>query len=64
MPVQIGDVAVTGRMYEIDVLGYNGEKAPLRLFDLESIDDSIITEGIRFDERLCRQKLNVILISR
>ena len=61
VPVQIGDVAVTGRMYEIDVLGYNGEKAPLRLFDLESIDDSIITEGIRFDERAVDKNLTLFL---
>lgn len=59
--VMLGDVKVTGRMYQIDILGYNGEKAPLRLFDLESLDDSIIEAGIQFNQQAIDKNLTLFL---
>lgn len=60
-PITIGDVDVTSRMYEIDVVGYNREKTTLRLFDLESIDKTIITKGIEFDQEAIDKNLTLFL---
>lgn len=60
-PVTIGETEVTSRMYEIDVVGYNKQKTTLRLFDLESLDDSIITEGIEFDQEAIDKNLTLFL---
>lgn len=59
--VNLGDLTVQSRMYEIDIVGYNQEKTTLRLFDLESIDDSIITEGISFDQSAWDKNLTLFL---
>lgn len=60
-PITIGDTAVTSRMYEIDVVGYNKQKTTLRLFDLESLDDSVITKGIEFDQEAIDKNLTLFL---
>ena len=60
-PITIGDTNVTSRMYEIDVLGYQGKKTTLRLFDLESLDDSIIEQGITFDQLAIDKNLTLFL---
>ena len=59
--LMLGDVKVTARMYEIDVLGYTGKKSILRLFDLESVDESIVTEGIAFDQLALNKNLSLFL---
>src|SRR5690625_6177947 len=48
-------------MYEIDVVGYNNEKTTLRLFDLESVDDSVIKQGIDFDQTAIDKNLTLFL---
>lgn len=60
-PIKIGDTHLTSRMFEIDVLGYQGKKTTLRLFDLESIDDSIIESGITFDQTAIDKNLTLFL---
>lgn len=57
----IGNQNVQSRMYEIDVVGYNNEKTTLRLFDLESLDDSVIEEGITFDQTAIDKNLTLFL---
>ena len=59
--IMLGDVEVVSRMYELDVLGYSGQKSVLRLFDLESIDANIITEGITFDQSDFTKNLTLFL---
>ena len=59
--LKLGDVSVKARMYEIDVLGYRGKKSMLRLFDLESIDETVITEGISFDQTALGKNLTLFL---
>ncbi|NLC34043.1 MAG: glycogen/starch/alpha-glucan phosphorylase [Erysipelothrix sp.] len=59
--VKLGDLNVTSRMYEMDVLGYNNKKSVLRLFDLESIDDTVITSGISFDQSEYAKNLALFL---
>lgn len=59
--MEIGDQKIQSRMYEIDVVGYNNEKTTLRLFDLESLDDSIIEHGITFDQTAIDKNLTLFL---
>ena len=59
--LKLGDVNVSSRMYDMDVIGYNGEKSMLRLFDLESIDESLVTEGITFDQLALDKNLTLFL---
>lgn len=41
---------LTSTMYDIDVPGYEGGKNSLHLFDLDTVDESIIRSGIDFDK--------------
>lgn len=59
--VRIGQQDLKSRMYEIDVVGYNNEKTTLRLFDLESVDDSVIKQGIDFDQTAIDKNLTLFL---
>ena len=49
-PVRLGDHTVMSTMYDIDVPGWKGGRNTLHLFDLDTVDDSIIEEGIAFDK--------------
>ena len=49
-PVQLGDHTVISTMYDIDVPGWRGGRNTLHLFDLDTVDDSIIESGIAFDK--------------
>ena len=49
-PVRLGDHTVTSTMYDIDVPGWRGGRNTLHLFDLDTVDDSIIEKGITFDK--------------
>ncbi len=55
-PVIFGGQTVRSVMYEIDVTGYDNQCNTLKLFDLDSVDESIVDEnGISFDkEDICR----------
>lgn len=41
---------LTSRMYDIAVTGYHGRTNHLHLFDVESVDESIVEDGISFDK--------------
>ncbi|MER0123584.1 glycogen/starch/alpha-glucan phosphorylase [Streptococcus sp. ZJ93] len=48
--VPFANFTLTSKLYDIDVPGYKTEKKNrLRLFDLASVDDNIIDDGIDFD---------------
>lgn len=47
--VQLKDRIVKSKLYEIDIIGYKGGINSLRLFDIPTIDESIIKDGINFD---------------
>ena len=49
-PVQLGDRTVTSVMYDIDVPGAQGGRNTLHLFDLDTVDESLVKEGISFDK--------------
>ena len=52
---------MTSRLYDIDVVGYNSGVNKLRLFDIESADESIVKEGISFDKELIEKNLTLFL---
>ena len=41
-PVSFGGFTVQSRLYDIDVVGYNNRTTKLHLFDIESVDESIV----------------------
>lgn len=60
-PIDIAGNTVHSRMYEMDVMGYNGKKIPLRLFDLEEINETLVEEGITFDPTKLNENLTLFL---
>ena len=52
---------VTSRMYDILVTGYNNRTNKLHLFDIETIDESIVKEGIDFDKAEIKKNLTLFL---
>ena len=59
--VPFGDLTVKSRLYDIDVIGYDNGINKLRLFDVESIDESIVKEGIDFDKEDIAKNLTLFL---
>ena len=60
-PVTFGNLTVNSRMYDIEVTGYNNQSNKLHLFDLESVDDSIVKEGFDFDKEEIKKNLTLFL---
>ncbi len=52
---------VKSRLYDIDVVGYEGGVNKLHLFDVESIDESLVEEGISFDKEDIEKNLTLFL---
>lgn len=59
--VFFGKKKVTSRLYDIDVAGYDSGVNKLRLFDIESIDESLVKEGINFDKEQIEKNLTLFL---
>ncbi|HHX62893.1 MAG TPA: glycogen/starch/alpha-glucan phosphorylase [Epulopiscium sp.] len=59
--VKFGDTHVKSILYEIDVVGYESISNKLRLFDVESIDESIVGTGIDFDKEDIARNLTLFL---
>ena len=59
--VKFGDMSVRSRLYDIDVIGYDNGVNKLHLFDLETIDESIVKEGIDFDKEDILKNLTLFL---
>lgn len=60
-PVAFGGLTVNSRMYDIEVTGYNNRTNKLHLFDVETVDESIIEEGISFDKEDIAKNLTLFL---
>ena len=59
--VPFGGFTVTSRLYDLDVTGYNNHSTRLRLFDLETVDESIVKDGIDFDKTEIEKNLTLFL---
>ena len=60
-PVKFRDLTVTARLYEIHVTGYGSVTNKLRLFDIESVDESVVQDGIDFDKSEIAKNLTLFL---
>ncbi|MDE7207815.1 MAG: glycogen/starch/alpha-glucan phosphorylase, partial [Lachnospiraceae bacterium] len=60
-PVYFGDKKVVSRLYDIDVIGYGQGMNKLHLFDIETVDESIVKEGIDFDKEDIDKNLTLFL---
>ena len=56
-----GDTKVRSVLYDIDVIGYENGVNKLHLFDLESVDESIVKKGISFDKEDIKKNLTLFL---
>lgn len=54
-PVSLAGKEYSARLYRLPVTGYEGRTNSLNLFDLDSVDESIIGEGISFDKKTLRR---------
>ncbi|MGN0365751.1 MAG: glycogen/starch/alpha-glucan phosphorylase [Suilimivivens sp.] len=59
--VFFGKKKVTSRLYNIDVAGYDSGVNKLRLFDIETIDESLVEDGIDFDKEQIEKNLTLFL---
>lgn len=60
--IRFGNCIVQSRMYDIDVTGYENRTNKLHLFDIESVDESIMEpDGISFDKTDIKKNLTLCL---
>lgn len=59
--VYFGKKKVVSRLYDIDVAGYDSGVNKLRLFDIESVDESLVKKGIDFDKEAIEKNLTLFL---
>ena len=59
--VAFGDKKVVSRLYNMSVVGYDTGVNKLRLFDIESIDESLVKKGIDFDKTKIDNNLTLFL---
>ena len=60
-PINFGGFTVMSRLYDMDVVGYNNRTTKLRLFDIETVDESIVGDTIDFDKEAIEKNLTLFL---
>ena len=60
-PVELAGKEYTARLYKLAVTGYEGRTNTLNLFDLDTIDESIVHDGIAFDKTAIDKNLTLFL---
>ena len=60
-PIQFGGFTLQSRLYDIDVIGYENRTTKLHLFDVETVDESLVGEGIDFDKEDIAKNLTLFL---
>ena len=60
-PVSFGGLTVHSRLYDIAVTGYQNRTNLLHLFDIESIDETMVKDGISFDKTEIARNLTLFL---
>lgn len=60
--IPFGGFTLNSRMYDIDVTGYDNRTTKLHLFDVETVDESIVNgDGIHFDKEDIAKNLTLFL---
>ena len=60
-PVSFKGLNVNARMYDIEVTGYNNKTNKLHLFDIDSVDETIVEYGIAFNKEDIEKNLTLFL---
>ncbi len=59
--IKFKNLTVVSRMYDISITGYEGTTNKLHLFDIESVDESLVHNGIEFDKSDIQKNLTLFL---
>ena len=59
--VSFGKKKVESRLYNMNIAGYDTGVNKLRLFDIESVDESLVKKGINFDKTKVDKNLTLFL---
>lgn len=59
--IPFADFTLTSTLYDIDVTGYESGSNKLHLFDIDTIDENLVTENINFDKEDIRHNLTLFL---
>ena len=59
--VPFKDFSLHSKLYDIDVTGYENGTNKLHLFDIESVNENIVGDGIAFDKNDIRENLTLFL---
>ncbi len=60
-PIELAGKTYNSCMYDMEILGYAKGHTKLHLFDLDSVDESIVTDGISFDKTDIAKNLTLFL---
>ncbi len=60
-PIQFGGFTVQSRMYDLDVTGFENRTNKLHLFDIETIDEGLVGDGINFNKCDIMKNLTLFL---
>ena len=60
-PVSFKGLNINARMYDIEVTGYNNKTNKLHLFDIDSVDETIVEDGIAFNKEDIEKNLTLFL---
>lgn len=60
-PVKFADFTLQSTLYNIDVPGYDSGVNQLHLFDVDTLDESLVKDGIDFDQKNIAKNLTLFL---
>lgn len=60
-PVKFADFTLQSTLYNIDVPGYDSGVNQLHLFDVDTLDESLVKDGIAFDQKNIAKNLTLFL---
>lgn len=60
-PVSLAGKTYSARLYKLPVTGYEGRTNTLNLFDLDTVDEAVIGDGISFDKKDIAKNLTLFL---
>lgn len=59
--VPFRDFILKSTLYDVDVSGYDSKSVKLHLFDVDSVDEGIVNNGIQFDQKDIKKNLTLFI---
>ncbi len=59
--IEYKDFTLKAKLFDVLVSGYEGRTNKLHLFDVETVDEKIVTKGIKFDKTAIEKNLTLFL---